>query len=158
MVFICTITLKYHTMKVLKNSLLILPLLLIMAACSGSDDNESTNGNGNGNGNGNTTDKLVGTWKYIGDYYDDEYDYDWELEDCDRGILLIRANGTGKVTDRYCGEEDEVTNFDWENIGNSKYELSADGITETYTAIFFEDDDRLILDYEGMGGDIYERQ
>ena len=148
--------------KNLHKLLLLFVVTALFTGCSGSDDSSETNNNNNNNNNNNpSNDILVGEWKYIGEYSDGEYDYDTELDDCDRALFSVKSNGTGSFRDRYCGEPDDVTSFTWEKTGTTIYEIISDGITEEYDITFFNDDDRIILasaEFPEYGGDIYERQ
>ncbi len=85
-------------------------LAISLNSCSSSDDSSGESGG----------DKIVGTWKLVGDMYLGEFEpYDGET--CDLDFLKFSGNNTGRLTEKYCGESDEVYPFTWEKTDDPVY-------------------------------------
>ena len=138
-----------------KTITLLCAFVLAFSFNSCSSDDSSDNAN---------ADKIVGSWKLVGDMYFGEFEpYDGET--CDLDYLKFSSNGTGRLTEKYCGESDGIYPFTWEKTTDpvfnyittdeesgvsdpgivvfssdfkrfTVYETEEDMLTETYGVVF----------------------
>lgn len=130
----------------------ILPLVLLVTlfSCSGSDDEGKTN----------SSDKFVGTWKYIGDTEGVEQTFVPNTEECYSVLLTINGNGKGNAKDTYCDGTNDNLNFTWkkESQPNVYTTLDEDGTDPDVLFIVFEGNKMTITDGVDPDGEVFQRQ
>lgn len=99
-------------------------------SCGGSDDSSGSS----------SGDKIVGTWKYIGDIDESEFDPNTD-EPCDDDFAKFNSNGTALATNKTCGDVTETSPATWENNGGGVYSFTETETSESSTvSVEFSDD------------------
>jgi hypothetical protein len=109
-------------------------MLFAMLLCLGSfnscssDKKEDTDDD-----SGSSTEKLVGTWKWVGDWTDGVYEED-VVADCNREILQYNAGGTYVSSDYICGGSTSTIEGTWSKTADNQYQIVGDlGSGSIYT-------------------------
>lgn len=91
-----------------------------------------------------STEKLVGTWKWVGDWTGGVYDAG-VFDDCDREILQFNAGGTFTDTQYNCGSTPDVENGTWSKTADNQYLTTASFGSITAFTVFTENDTKVTV-------------
>jgi hypothetical protein len=128
-----------------KNKMKKIAMLFVMVLCLGSfyscssDKKEDTDED-----SGSSTEKLVGTWKWVGDWTDGVYEADVVL-DCDREILQYNADGTFSDTQYNCGSTPSVQNGTWTKSSDNQYLTTTSFGSITAFTVFTENNNKVAI-------------
>lgn len=110
-----------------------------------------------------STEKLVGTWKWVGDWTDGVYEED-AVADCDREILAINASGAFVTSDYTCGGSTNVIEGTWSKIADNQYQVVGELGSGTIYTVFTENNTKVTM-YQTLSsmaiqdmGAVYVRQ
>ncbi|MEN9323489.1 MAG: hypothetical protein RIT03_439 [Bacteroidota bacterium] len=91
-----------------------------------------------------SSEKLVGTWKWVGDWTDGEYDAG-VFDDCDREILQFNAGGTFTDTQYNCGSAPYVENGTWTKSSDNQYLTTTSFGSITAFTVFTENNTKVTV-------------
>jgi hypothetical protein len=91
-----------------------------------------------------STEKLVGTWKWVGDWTDGVYDAG-VFADCDREILQFNAGGTYTDTQYNCGSTPYVDNGTWTKSSDNQYLTTSSFGSITAFTVFTENNNKVTV-------------
>ena len=151
--YYCCLILKKNKMKKIAMLFIMVLGLGSLYSCS-SDKKDDSN---------SSSEKLVGTWKWVGDWIDGVYEADVVL-DCDREILQYNADGTFSYTQYNCGSTPSVQNGTWTKSSDNQYLTTTSFGSITAFTVFTENNNKVAI-YRSLSsmalqdmGAVYVRQ
>jgi len=151
--YYCFLTLKKSKMKKIAVLCMLVLGMGSFYSCS-SDKKDDAN---------SSSEKLVGTWKWTGDWIDGVYEED-VVADCDREILAINASGAFVTSDYTCGGSTSIIEGTWSKIADNQYQLVGELGSGTIYTVFTENNTKVTM-YQTLSsmaiqdmGSVYVRQ
>ena len=91
-----------------------------------------------------SSEKLVGTWKWVGDWTDGVYEED-VVADCDREILEINSSGIWVTSDYTCGSTTDVIEGTWSKTADNQYQVVGDLESITIYTVFSDNNTKVAI-------------
>ena len=107
----------------------------LLTNCSSADKKEDSN---------SSSEKLVGTWKWVGDWTDGVYEED-VVADCDREILEINSSGIWVTSDYTCGSTTDVIEGTWSKTADNQYQVVGDLESITIYTVFSDNNTKVAI-------------